>query len=116
MTLDYLEAPSGEVLFTLNATKAFLQEKSQLIAAESYRYRVGLNQSISELSEKILRDFYGIKGINSPPLPSVVSVFADEIFEELPPCDLEIPFSVVEEWYSRLESPIVATSSKAIEA
>ena len=101
-----------------NKNKAIQQTIIQLSVDKLHlhTFKVGKNETKENISKKILHDFYSCKRIKSKVSSTVINIFVNDFFEELPPGNLEIPFSVIDEWYSRIQFSLAILDREAITA
>jgi hypothetical protein len=56
-----------------------------------------------KIARAVLNKFYRLKGIEGSVDLAVISTFAQELLEEIPPGELIFPYSELNEWFSRLK-------------
>lgn len=84
-------------------------------AGAGSQYDVSISSdNIQLLSYNVLRSFYAYKDFEIHPAPAIVDKFAEQFFEELPPANLIIPLSIVENWHKLFEGLNISEESHAI--
>lgn len=64
-----------------------------------------------KIAREVLMKFYKLKGIDGSVDSATLSIFVEELLEELPPGNLVFPFSELNDWFERLKLNCVLISA-----